>query len=152
MYSVLISDKKPDRARPAKDKNSWESENKEKSNSLEVVPVKTMAIDEGTRKPKKVDDIWTATMNACGINQETLNTQERKKYNTAVKLLKESSASVDEIFVRVENYKIKFPGAALTPMALASHWSSLEFVDVAVPKQVPTNWDAIAEARKQRGA
>lgn len=152
MYSVLISDKKPDRARPAKDKNSWESEKADKTTSMEIVPVKSMAIDEGTRKPKRVDDIWTATMTACGINQETLNTQERKKYNAAVKLLKESSATVDEIFVRVENYKMKFPGAALTPMALASHWSSLEYVEVAAPKQVPTNWDAIAEARKQRGA
>ena len=152
MYSVLITDKKADRARPAKDKRSWESERAESSMSLEIVPVKSMSIDEGTRKPVKVDDIWTATLIACGVNQETLNTQERKKYNAAVKLLKESSATADEIYIRVANYKIKFPGAAVTAMALATHWSSLEFVDAGTSKQVPGGWDAIAEARKQRGA
>ena len=159
MYSVLISDKKADRPRPIKDKKAWENEtadvveiSKTKGISSTAPKSKALAIDEGTRLPAKQDVVWSATLVACGVNSATLNSQERSKYNAAVKLLKESGATSEEIVIRAENYKIKFPGAALTPMALASHWSALEFVESTVTKQSPENWNAIKEARKQRGA
>ena len=100
---------------------------------------------------RNVDDVWDAVMNACGINVDTLNTQERGKHNKAVKLLKESGATAQQIIERAQEYKRRFEKAALTPLALASHWSSLEFSQ-QTPSQVPGGWSAIEQAREQRGA
>jgi DNA-binding transcriptional regulator YhcF (GntR family) len=126
----------------------------------EAVIVKAKAGSAVVKKAKKsstelvvrnADDVWDAVMNACGINVDTLNTQERGKHNKAVKLLKESGATAQQITERAQEYKRRFEKAALTPLALASHWSSLEFSQQA-SNQVPGGWSAIEQAREQRGA
>lgn len=157
MYSVLISDKKPDRPRPEPSKKNWELDKGEtpkegKTPGTELaVSSQVVDITTGTRAPKKVDDVWNAVMDVCQIDQSTLNTSERKKFGSCCKLLRESKATPDEIYIRAKRYKEKYEGAALTPPALVNHWSSLAVDLVSATKQVPQAWDAIAEARKQRG-
>lgn len=139
MFNVLITDEWPDNPfvddRPA--------------TGLPVVAKKTKA----PAKTKEPDAIWEAVLDVCGINSSTLNSQERGKHNRAVKLIKESQATPDDIYIRAQVYRRKFDGIALTPLALANHWSSLDpnFVESAV-QQVPRGWDAIKEARQLRGA
>lgn len=104
---------------------------------------------------KKVDEVWDAVMAACSVNATTINSQERGRHNRAVKALKESGATAEEIYARAERYKQKFPKVPMTPIALASHWSeldsSVEIVESNAPV-VPKGWSAIQEARKQRNA
>ncbi len=101
---------------------------------------------------KKKDEIWDAIMDACGVNAQTLNSNERGRYNKAVKLLKESGANADEIYMRVRVYRRKFSGAAVTPIAVANHWSELDPATVAIEEvtNTPKGWDAIRQAREER--
>ena len=101
---------------------------------------------------RKQDLVWEAIMEACGVNTSNLNSNERGRYNKAVKLLKESSASPDEIFTRVKIYRRKFPKAAVTPVAIANHWSELDPSTVIVEDvvQAPKGFDAIRQAREER--
>lgn len=120
-----------------------------KPKSKEIVPVVPRA--------KKTDDVWDTLMAVCGVNSETINSQERGRHNKAVKALKESGATPGEIEVRARRYAQKFPNTVMTPIALASHWSELDMaMTVAVPQQqqpiVPKGWDAIKQAREERGA
>ena len=101
---------------------------------------------------RKQDLVWEAIMEACGVNTSNLNSNERGRYNKAVKLLKESSASPHEIFERVKIYRRKFPKAAVTPVAIANHWSELDPSTVIVEDvvQAPKGFDAIRQAREER--
>lgn len=104
---------------------------------------------------KKVDEIWDAVMTACSVNSSTINSQERGRHNRAVKALKESGATVEQVFQRASAYKAKFPNVAMTPIALASHWSELDgnvpTIQAEQPS-VPKGWNAIKQAREQRNA
>ena len=112
---------------------------------------KVVAIERTVESNK--DEIWDAVMLVCGVDSKTINSQERGRHNKAVKALKESGASVDQIIVRSRIYKQKFPNAAFTPIAFASHWSELEASNqTSNAQQVPNGWNAIQEARQQRGA
>ena len=104
------------------------------------------------QKPKRSDDIWDSIMDACGVNTSSLNSQERGRYNKAVKLLKESNATAEEIHTRVQVYRRKFSGAAVTPIAIANHWSELDPQKVPIQDvtNLPKGFDAIKQAREER--
>lgn len=132
--------------------------------SLPVLPQQSQALTqepsynrnrneiEPRDEKRKQDLVWEAIMEACGVNTSNLNSNERGRYNKAVKLLKESSASPDEIFTRVKIYRRKFPKAAVTPVAIANHWSELDPSTVIVEDvvQAPKGFDAIRQAREER--
>ena len=103
-------------------------------------------------RAKKRDEVWDAVLDACGVNASKINSNERGRYNKAVKLLKESGATGAEIYSRVEVYRRKFSGAAVTPVAIANHWSELDPATVKVEDVVtaPKGWDAIKQAREAR--
>lgn len=102
--------------------------------------------------PKK-DLVWDAITEACGVNTASLNSQERGRYNKAVKLLKESNATASEIHTRVKVYRRKFSGAAITPIAIANHWSELDPTTIKMEDvtSAPKGWDAIRQARELDG-
>ena len=102
---------------------------------------------------KKRDEIWDAIMSVCGVNSDTINSQERGRHNRAVKALKESGATAEQIFIRAKSYKAKFPNVSMTPIALAGHWSELDNNNMIIEstvRSVPKGWDAIKQAREQR--
>jgi hypothetical protein len=102
---------------------------------------------------EKKDEIWDTLMLVCGVDQKTINSQERGRHNKAVKALKESGATTEQIIIRSKIYKQRFPNAAFTPIAFASHWSELDPQNQTTnTQQVPAGWNAIQEARQQRGA
>jgi len=104
------------------------------------------------KREKERDKVWDAIMEACGVNTATINSNERGRYNKAVKLLKESGATAHEIHTRVGVYRRKFKGAAVTPVAIANHWSELDPATVPVEDVVatPKGWSAIKEVREER--
>ena len=117
---------------------------------VKKTPVKKKA-SPAVKKERLPDPVWDAVMDVCGIDQTTLNQSERSKYGGCCKLLKESQATADEIYVRAQRYRKRYEGIVLTPPALVNHWSSLSQDDVTA-QAVPAGWDALKEARKQRGA
>ncbi len=104
------------------------------------------------KRQRKRDVIWDALMEVCGVNTSTINSSEGSRYGRAVKLLKESSATADEIHTRAKLYRRKFPGASMTPMAIANHWSELDpaMMPVEETTAIPKGWDAIKQAREER--
>lgn len=111
-------------------------------------PTKSKAIEV-----RQADEIWDTVMLVCGVNGATINSQERGRHNRAVKALKESGATVEQIHRRASAYKLKFPNVAMTPIALASHWSELDSETMTIETQsqsVPKGWNAIKQAREQR--
>ena len=125
---------------------------KQPGQALTKEPSYTRPKNEIEPRAKKGDEVWDAAMEACGVNAATINSNERGRYNKAVKLLKESAATAEEIHTRVKVYRRKFKGAALTPMALANHWSELDPATVKVEDVVtaPKGWSAIQQAREER--
>ena len=101
---------------------------------------------------KKRDEVWDAIMEAWWVNTKSLNSNERGRYNKAVKLLKESNATAQEIHMRVKVYRRKFKGAAVTPIAVANHWSELDPAVIAIEEvqNIPKGWDAIKQVREER--
>lgn len=142
-YNVLITDEWPDN--PFLDEDS--------PSALPVVAKRAKSTKKTVEKVRERDLIWEAVLDVCGINPNTLNQQERGKHNRAIKLIKESQATPDDVYVRAQVYRKKFDGIAMTPIALANHWSSLDpsYAEVTT-QQVPKGWDAIKEARERRGA
>lgn len=70
------------------------------------------------------DDLWDALVEAR--YPTPTNESERGKWNRAVKLLRESSATPAEILRRAAAYRRRMPNAAYTPLGLASNWASLD--------------------------
>lgn len=68
------------------------------------------------------DEIWD-TLEA--VFEPVTNTNTRGRRNKAVKLLRESGATPDEIRFRVSAWPLHFPNATLTDIALANHWDEL---------------------------
>jgi hypothetical protein len=71
---------------------------------------------------RKPDEIWDALKAVMG---DATNAQTRGKRNRAVKLLKESGATPQEVLQRAKRYRQMYPGAALTDMALVNQWDFL---------------------------
>lgn len=76
-------------------------------------------------KQRQADPLWDTMLNACRINPQTLTGSERGRINKALKELREVNATPDELAARAKSYTVKYPGAALTPTALAANWSQL---------------------------
>jgi hypothetical protein len=152
LFTVLIQDEWPDNPMNIKIDDDDEDIQVIEGPPIAVkkAPVKKKA-SPAVKKERPEDPVWNAVMDVCGIDQTTLNQSERSKYGGCCKLLKESQAHADEIYLRAERYRKRYKGIVLTPPALVNHWSSLSQDDVT-NEAVPAGWDAIKEARKQRGA
>jgi DNA-binding transcriptional ArsR family regulator len=76
-------------------------------------------------KQRQADPLWDTMLNVCRIDPQTLTGSERGRINKALKELREVNATPDELAARAKAYTMKYPGAALTPTALAANWSQL---------------------------
>jgi biotin operon repressor len=125
---------------------------KQPSQALTKEPLSNRNTTAIEPRAKKRDEVWDAIMEACGVNTATINSNERGRYNKAVKLLKESGATGAQIHTRVQVYRRKFKGASVTPVAIANHWSELDPATVPVEDvtTAPKGWDAIKQVRDKR--
>jgi hypothetical protein len=84
--------------------------------------------EQGTRnmsaaKPRARDVLFEALCEATNIDWRELTESERGAANKALAQLRQVDATPDEVLRRAENYPTHFSDAALTPTALARHWS-----------------------------
>lgn len=81
-------------------------------------------INNPIREERPKDEVWEVLLEVSGITG-TITKPERGKYNAATKALRAVGATPDQIRSVAQNYKTKYPGAPLTPSAIASHWGEL---------------------------
>ena len=64
-------------------------------------------------------------MAVCGVDTASVTASSRGAYNRAVGDLRRVAATPAEVSRRGRRWSQVFPGAALTPPALARHWAEL---------------------------
>lgn len=69
------------------------------------------------------DLLWDALVDALGLEPSEITPRRRGKLNAALKELRAVHATPEEIHRRARAYRYKYPGAALSELALADHWS-----------------------------
>ena len=72
---------------------------------------------------RRIDVLWDAVVDACGLSGSTLTKSERGRVGTAVSELRAVGADPAEVSVRARAYRSKWPNVDLTPTALAANWS-----------------------------
>jgi hypothetical protein len=88
---------------------------------------------QDTPLPVRRDDLCDAVVAACAIELREITPSARGALNHALAELRGIGADPAEVPRRAEAYRAKFPGATLTPNALAKHWPTL-----AAPPPLPT--------------
>lgn len=89
----------------------------------EPVPVSNER-ERATNKRER-DLLWETIVRVCGHDPQRLTSSERGRTNKAVSMLREVGATPDEIESASRRWTTLFPGATLTPTALAAHWTRL---------------------------
>lgn len=78
-----------------------------------------------TSRAKERDELFDALVEVCEIDAERLTQSARGALNRATKELKEVSADVESVRRVAKAYRVKYPGASLTPVALSKHYPAL---------------------------
>ena len=86
------------------------------------------------------DELWDVLVEQLG---DVSTKNERAKRNGAVKQLRDVGATPDEVRRRCDAYRIRWPGADLTDMALVNQWSQ---VVAALPAGTAMSGDQITQA------
>lgn len=99
---------------------------------------------------RRRDPIWDTLLEFPHAFPEPTNDAARSKRNQAVKLLRQSGATPDQIRARVAAWPLHFPDATLTDTALAKHWDRLGHPPAKAPKADVQHLED--ELRRQRRA
>lgn len=84
----------------------------------EIPPMVSPAKAKSTRA---TDELWEALVRAMGRTHET--EIERKRWNGALKELRNAGATPEDIETRANAYRREWPEIEFTPHALAANWS-----------------------------
>lgn len=74
---------------------------------------------------QKSDTLRDALIQVCQIDTASLTTSSRGAANKAHAELRQVGATSEQVYQVAKAYRLRFPTAALTPMALAKHWAQL---------------------------
>lgn len=74
---------------------------------------------------RRSDPLFESVATVCDIDYRELTPQARGPLNVAVKQLRDLAVEPAEVQARAANWPHLFPGATLTPTALAKHWPQL---------------------------
>lgn len=83
---------------------------------------KVRKIKGAVREP---DLLFESLVEVCQYVLSELTPNQRGKVNAAAKQLRAVGATPEQVRARGAQYKVKMPGAVLTPNALANHWAGL---------------------------
>lgn len=95
-----------------------------------VIPsteTKTEVTPNGVTSPpaaRKRNDVWDAVMEVCGINTSDITDSVRRGYGRCVSEITKVGATADDVYVRADVYRVRWPNASLTPFALAKQWAA----------------------------
>lgn len=98
------------------------------------------------------DELFDTLAEVCGINTAQLTKSGRGSLNGALGQLRAVDATPNQVRVRANRYRQRYPDTTVTPPALAKHWSSLDGVEqlrtaggntraaVAAQRNIPEGW------------
>jgi len=72
---------------------------------------------------KRIDPLWDAVIDVCGLAGSALTKSERGRVASAVAELRAVGAEAAEVSVRAQAYRRKWPNVDLTATALVANWS-----------------------------
>lgn len=103
--------------------NSVTSRGEEKDVTLLVTPPPSRPVPKSVSSTKKrvPDELWEALETAMGRAPET--EIERKRWNAALKELRDAGAIPEDVEARAGQYRREWPDVELTPHGLAANWS-----------------------------
>lgn len=90
--------------------------------------------------PRARDELFDALAEACRINPAELTKASRGSLNGALAQLRLVGATPNQVKVRANRYRQRYPEIALTPPSLAKHWPSLDGTTGASPSKPA--WEA----------
>jgi len=96
-----------------------------KSDTNEERPLVKKEKDFLGSKNRARDQLFDALVEVCQIDPKALTSSARGAANRAIKELREVEAEPEQIVQAARAYRTRYPGAAVTPSALAKHWPSL---------------------------
>lgn len=74
---------------------------------------------------RRRDELWEAVLTECGLTDTTPTASARGAWNRAVKELRDLEVTPDDVTARARLFRHRWPGATLTPTALARRWPEL---------------------------
>ena len=77
------------------------------------------------RRKRPPDPLFEAVCEQTGLDWRALNDIERKRVNTACRLIRQSEGSPEDVVRAARQYRSRWPEIDLTAMGLASNWQSL---------------------------
>lgn len=95
-----------------------------------TIPKRELDLDKQKRQPRRVDPLFDAIIEACGIDAGSLTPSARGAANKARAELAAVGADPESIRSAAVQYRRAWPGMSLTPSSLAKHYPSF----VAAPK------------------
>lgn len=109
---------------PAKSKNGPAKSSPDLTGTVTTEPHSETSSPRGAANEQ--DLIFEAVATVCFGSFTGLTKDERGRVNAAVKQLKEVGATFDEIARFEPRYRKAYPGMALSPQALTTHWTELK--------------------------
>lgn len=98
--------------------------NADEGGQLTLLPGSRQPATSTVRRRQR-DHLWEAVMDACGVDAAAIPRAARGAYNRAVKDLRDVGATPEQIRDRAAVFRLTWPGASLTPTALARRWSEV---------------------------
>jgi hypothetical protein len=94
--------------------------------SLSLIQDRTgQDIEQRTDTAARKDELFEAVAAVCGITIAELTKTSRGPLNGTVAQLRSVGATPNQVKVRANRYRQRYPDTSLTPSALAKHWPSL---------------------------
>lgn len=109
----------------------------------ELLPTKAVAAAPAP-KPRKRNELFDAVMAACGLDYAETTKTAMSGYAKRVNELKDVGATPDEVHTRAAVYRRLYPGAALTPHALANQWAKCKPNPGGGANAIASNADRLA--------
>lgn len=75
-----------------------------------------------TARPRKVDPIFDALVEAFGIDLSQITKPARGELNSAAKSIRDVGGTPEQIHRAVRRYRAEWPDIACTPSAIVKHW------------------------------
>lgn len=102
---------------------------------------------------RRVDPIWDELLAACSIDSTQITKSARGAYNRAAADIRELHPEPGEITRRSRVFRVRWPGASLTPTSLARRWSECQQLDAATTPLTERDVQPIAhQALADQGA
>lgn len=90
------------------------------------------------------DELWDSIIACWNIDEAQLTQNERGRLNKVARLLRDVDAEPSEIPRRRARYRLRYPDAADTPMAVAGRWSELRSDNNGQAAKLPAGADMTA--------